>query len=155
MDRLLQVLIIGILTLGVFSTSAITSMANEYGSFEINNESTILQQNRAKLDYSHTIFCEYGTATTCGYCKYAHRALKTIYDERWHPFYYVSFVTDKNVNAESRIEHQYNIWGYPTIYFDGGYEVNKGVYTEMSRLLNWYNNSLVSCGERMVSLSGL
>ena len=107
--------------------------------------------SNSESDELHAVFAEYGTATWCGYCKYAHAALKNIYAGGWYPFYYVSFVTDKNIHAQSRMENQYNINGYPTVYFDGGYGVHVGVYTHVPRLMNWYNTTILNCTTREVA----
>ncbi len=101
-------------------------------------------------DYSHTILGEFGTATWCGYCKYAHAALKNIYAGGWHPFYYISMVTDKNTKAYSRIKNDYNVYGYPTVYFDGGYKVNVGAGSVPAAQAA-YNSSIVACGNRGVN----
>ena len=54
--------------------------------------------NTAGFDVStHTVFGELGTATWCGYCKYAHGALKEIWNDGLYDFYYVSMVDDKDV----------------------------------------------------------
>ncbi|UCF49357.1 MAG: hypothetical protein JSU91_06300, partial [Thermoplasmatales archaeon] len=93
-------------------------------------------------------FAELGTATWCGYCQYAHGALKNIYAGGWHPFYYVSLVDDVNVHAEDRID-ELVISGFPTVWFDGGYKTNVGAGSvESAQAL--YNTSLISCGEREV-----
>ena len=51
------------------------------------------------FDFTHTVFAEFATATTCGYCKYSHAALKTIYASGDYPFYYVSLICNKNSKA--------------------------------------------------------
>ena len=101
-----------------------------------------------KATYTHTILGEYGTATWCGYCKYAHGALKNIYAGVWHPFYYVSLVDDKNSEAEWRID-QYNIYGFPTVWWDGGYKVNVGAGSVPSAK-SAYKSSITSCVNRDV-----
>jgi hypothetical protein len=99
-------------------------------------------------DYTHTVFGEFGTATWCGYCKYAHGALKNIYAGGWHPFYYVSMVDDENVHADTRTS-DYNVYGFPTVWFDGGYEVDVGAGS-VSGAMATYNSSIISCGNRAV-----
>ena len=53
-------------------------------------------------DYSHSIIGEYFTMTTCVPCKYAHAALKDLYKNDYHPFYYITYVYNKgNVSKQS------------------------------------------------------
>lgn len=101
-------------------------------------------------EFSHTIIGEFGTATWCGYCKYAHGALKNIYAGGWHPFYYVSLVCDKNTHAYQRAISELGLTGYPTVYFDGGYKAIVGAGSEESAQAQ-YNSSIVACGEREVN----
>ena len=101
-------------------------------------------------EYTHTILGEFGTATWCTYCKYAHAALKNIYAGCWHPFYYVTFVCDKNTKAYQRAIDELGLTGYPTVYFDGGYLSNVGAGSTPSAQAA-YNASIVNCGERDVN----
>ncbi len=104
--------------------------------------------NTESLDFTHTVFAEAATATTCSFCKYSHAALKTIYASGDYPFYYVSLVTDKNDDAYARVEDDYNANAYPTVWFDGGYEVNVGGGTGNEAQ---YRSSITSCVDRPVS----
>ena len=97
---------------------------------------------------THTSLAEYATATWCGYCKYAHGALKNIYAGGNQDFYYVSLVTDKNNKASQRVS-QFNVYGYPTVYFDGGYRVSVGAGS-IPQAEAAYNSALSACGNRIV-----
>lgn len=97
---------------------------------------------------THTVFGEYGTATWCGYCKYAHGALKELYKGGWHDFYYVSLVDDKNTHAEAR-NTQMGISGFPTVWWDGKYRTNVGASSVPSAMAT-YNSSIIACGARTV-----
>jgi glutaredoxin len=85
-------------------------------------------QNTGNRAFTHTVFAEDGTATWCGYCHYARAALDTIYTSHDYPFFYVCLVADKDTHANSRTL-DYNIYGYPTVWFDGGANVQVGGYT--------------------------
>jgi len=98
-------------------------------------------------DFTHTVFAEYVASTTCGYCKYAHAALKTVYASGDYPFYYVSLVCNKNPIAYARAKNDYNFRGYPTVFFDGGYKLNVGGGTSNEAQ---YRSSITSCGNRAV-----
>jgi len=97
---------------------------------------------------THTVFAETATATTCCFCKYSHAALKTIYATGDYPFYYVSLVCNKNFKAYTRVKDDYNCAGYPTVWFDGGYEVDVGGNTGNEAQ---YRSSIDSCINRDVS----
>ena len=62
---------------------------------------------------THTVLAEYGTATWCGYCKYAHAAFKNIWAGGNQDFYYVIFVNDVNSYCGQRMTES-NLYGYRT-----------------------------------------
>lgn len=98
---------------------------------------------------THTVFGEYGTATWCTYCKYAHGALKEIYADGIYDFYYVSLVDDKDMPGRQRVRTDYNIYGFPTVFFDGGYQVKVGAGSIPSAKAS-YESAINICGARDV-----
>ena len=98
---------------------------------------------------SHTVLGEFGTATTCGYCKYAHGALKEIQTDGIHDFYYVSMVYNKNTHAAQRLITDYNVYGFPTVFFDGGYQVKVGAGS-IPGAKAAYESAINVCGARAV-----
>ena len=72
---------------------------------------------------SIVVFCEEATATWCTNCPKTAQALHDIYQSGDFDFYYVALVADENPKAESRLIEEYNIYAYPTTYFDGGYQL--------------------------------
>ena len=96
-------------------------------------------------NFTHTVFIEEGTATWCQYCPAMGHALHSIYDSEDYPFYYVALVTDMNSDAQARI-NQYNLGGYPTSFFDGGYKVLVGGESSESP----YRSRIRSSGKRDV-----
>lgn len=70
-------------------------------------------------NYSRYVFIELGTKIVCSECPKISNILNDIYKSGDYPFYYVSLPQD-NPKALSRI-NDYDIWGYPTVYIDGGY----------------------------------
>jgi thiol-disulfide isomerase/thioredoxin len=98
-------------------------------------------------DFTHTVFCEQGSATWCPYCPRAAEALYNIYSSAKYPFYYVSLIYDKNEKAKERLSEDYNLKGFPTCFFDGGYEVLYGGYSGDEP----YENKIISAGERNVA----
>jgi hypothetical protein len=138
MKKIIPICLIGILICTAFGAAAVT-----------NNVDIKESQNQESRDFTHTIFGEYGTATWCSWCQYAHGALKEIYAEGQYPFYYVSLVTDKNTGASQRCLTDYNAYGWPTVWFDGGYKVEVGAGS-IPEAKAAYINNINQCGSRVV-----
>jgi glutaredoxin len=136
MKKIIIICIVGIL------------LSTAFGAVAVTNNGQIKDDKNQNSRATHTVFGEYGTATWCGYCKFAHGALKEIYAEGQYDFYYVSLVTDKNAKANQRCG-EYNIYGYPTVWFDGGYKVNVGAGSIPSAK-SAYISSITQCGNRVV-----
>ena len=68
---------------------------------------------------SRFVFIELGTKIVCSECPKVSIILNELYSSGHYPFYYVSLPQD-NPKALTRI-NDFNIWGYPTAYIDGGY----------------------------------
>jgi thiol-disulfide isomerase/thioredoxin len=102
-------------------------------------------QNTVNEEFTHTVFCEEATATWCGYCPEAAEALGKIYDSEDYPFYFVAMIADKSDSAYDRLLDDYNLYGYPTCYFDAGYKVVVGAGSESA-----YRNRIETCGKRDV-----
>ncbi|KYK20776.1 hypothetical protein AYK24_03570 [Thermoplasmatales archaeon SG8-52-4] len=98
--------------------------------------------------YSHNISGEFFTLTTCTYCKYAHKALKNIYNGNNYPFNYISFVYNKNEHASERYG-ELDIFVTPTVAWDGGFIRDEGAQS-IQEAMDKYNSSIVSCGNRSV-----
>lgn len=75
---------------------------------------------------NHTVLIEEGTATWCTNCPAVATILHNLYDSGEFNFYYVGMVDDKNSLAQNRLHTDYNIYGFPTVYIDGGYKVVVG-----------------------------
>lgn len=82
--------------------------------------------NTVTEDFTHTVFIEEGTGSWCKPCVQASENLHEIYESGEYPFYFVGLVQDKVQKAADRLDNEYNIFGYPTCYYDGGYEVKVG-----------------------------
>ena len=134
--------LISIVILGIFILSGLGAVAENNTNMEKN---TITFSGG---DETHTVFAELGTSTMCGFCKYAHGALKNIYEQGNYDFYYISLVDDKNTVAEARID-EYNFYGFPTVWFDGGYIVEVGAGSIPSAQIN-YQNAITQAENRNV-----
>ena len=84
------------LTIGILSTLLILTLASN---LTIADPEPTDESTRS----THTVLGEYGTATWCGYCRYAHAALKNIYAGGQQDFYYVTFVNDMNPYCAPRM----------------------------------------------------
>jgi hypothetical protein len=63
-------------------------------------------------------------------------------------FYYVSLVDNKCTKASQRLA-QYNLYGFPTVFFDGGYRVKVGAGS-VGQAKNAYEGRIITCGTRFV-----
>ncbi len=77
-------------------------------------------------DTAHTVLVEEGTATWCSNCPAVADVLHDLYEPENPSFYYVSMVEDKNTKAHHRLYDEYNVYGFPTVFIDGGYRVVMG-----------------------------
>ena len=102
--------------------------------------------NTVNEDFTHTVFVEEATATWCPHCPVMAEALNDIYQSGDYPFYFVAMIADMADDAENRLIQDYNIYGYPSAYFDGGQKVIVGGYDDES----YYRTRIEQCGARDV-----
>jgi len=96
--------------------------------------------------FTHTMFAELGTELPCSNCHVARENLHKVFTSNDFPFYYVTLVDFVDTAAIDRIE-EYNLYGYPTVWFDGGYRVEVGGLAEGEQ---YYRQHLTDCGARIV-----
>jgi glutaredoxin len=133
--------IIGIIIASLFILGAASVPARQ------DTATPTTQPQPASRVFTHAVFAEDATATWCGYCHFAREALDNIYKSGDYPFYYVCNVDDKNTHAAAR-NTEYNVQGFPTVFFDGGYNVQVGGYSGNE---NAYRNVIQSIGSRSVA----
>jgi len=75
---------------------------------------------------THYVFIEEGTATDCKNCPIVGNILHDLYESGKYNFYYVSLVNDRSSEAQTRLSIDYDIYGFPTVFIDGGYKVIVG-----------------------------
>jgi hypothetical protein len=63
---------------------------------------------------------------------------------------YVGLIDDKCVHAANRID-EFNILGFPTTYFDGGYRISWGGYSDTTFQQAWFEAIIDTCGMRVVN----
>lgn len=101
--------------------------------------------NVVNEDFTHSVFVEEATATWCPYCPAMATALYNIYNSGDYPWYFTALVSDMNSQAAQRL-NEYNTYGYPTAFFDGGYQV----YVGGSSSESVYRTRIQTCGDRAV-----
>jgi len=139
MKKILPIWIIGILILSGFGAAALNN-DREIQYLETQNFKT----SDGGRDYTHTVLVEIGTGPWCYWCQFTNAVMHDIYSNGNYDFEYVELV-DTNPKAVERI-NEFNIAGYPTSWFDGGYEVVVGGYDTWS----YYTSKMDSCGARSV-----
>lgn len=72
--------------------------------------------------------------------------MNSIYRSGDYPLYYTALVADKNSVAYNRLDRDYNYAGVPSCFFDGGYQVLVGGYSDEY----YYRSRIESCGARAV-----
>ena len=136
MKKFITICIVGILLCTAFGAVALDS-----------DMKTQDDTNKGDKTYTHTVFAEDATATWCGYCHYAREALDKIYTSGVYPFYYVCMVDDMNTHASARI-NDFNLAGFPTVFFDYGYKTVIGGWTGAEAA---YKTAINQCGARSVA----
>ena len=74
----------------------------------------------------HTVFIEEATATWCTNCPNVANILYSLYESHKYNFYYVALINDTNSVAAERNTKYYTVYGFPTVFIDGGYKVIMG-----------------------------
>jgi len=92
--------------------------------------------NEIIRNFEHTVFIEEGTANWCDNCPIISDIIENLYESGNYNFYYVSLIEDQSNIAKNRLEEDYNILGYPTLFIDGGYKVMMGSLFEKSDIEN-------------------
>lgn len=109
------------------------------------HQKTIEYNQLSSQDFTHAVFAEYVTTTTCPYCPPASNQLYSIYNSGDYDFYYVSLVADANPRILKRVG-ELNVVGVPDVYFDGGYKNIGGAQSSEQP----YRTAIEQCGQRTV-----
>ncbi len=92
---------------------------------------TIVDETNGDDEYTRNVFVEEGSFTTCTYCPIVASILDELYTSGNYNFYYVTLIRS-NVKAVDRLDNEYNLFGLPTVFVDGGYKVLMGGMHEKS-----------------------
>jgi len=115
--------------------------------FEVSIEKVNENPISTMQDFTHSVFIEYGTLTTCPPCVTASAQLYSIYNSGDLDFNYVTLVYDEgNINVRGRLI-DLGVVAVPDVIFDGGFQRVKG--GQASELP--YRNAITQSGERDVS----
>jgi hypothetical protein len=76
-------------------------------------------------DLVHTVFIEEATGEGCVYCPGVSELIHDMFKSGEYNFHYVSMVTDHQ-KASDHLYDDYNLFGQPTVYIDGGFNVLLG-----------------------------
>ena len=125
------------------------------GSLPSTDTSIIQTENETESSdrsYSHDIFGEFFTLTTCVPCKYSHRALKYLYAGEYHPLHYITLVYDQEVGnkwADQRHD-ELGVTASPTTVWDGGFKKDQGSNEDVEEDMADFNVSIIAAGNRNV-----
>jgi glutaredoxin len=109
------------------------------------HQKTIQPNQIISEDFTHAVFAEYVTTTTCPYCPPASNQLYSIYNSEDYDFYYVSLVADASPRILKRVG-ELNVVGVPDVFFDGGYKNIGGAQNNEQP----YQAAIDQCGQRPV-----
>jgi hypothetical protein len=140
MNKIFIICIIGFLVLSGINAVAFD---DKNGNNEFDKQ-YIKKTTSSERDYTHKVLVEVGTGSWCYWCQFTNAVMHDIYENGDYNFEYVELV-DSNPIAVNRI-NDFNIAGYPTSWFDGGYGVVIGGYDTWSE----YTSQMDSCGARAV-----
>jgi len=96
---------------------------------------------------THYVFIEEGTATDCKSCPNVANILHELYESGKYNFYYVSLINDRSSEAQTRLSIDYDIYGTPAVFIDGGYKVIVGGLYSKSK----YEQAILEAGSRDAS----
>lgn len=98
---------------------------------------------------THTVFIEEATATWCSNCPAVANILHALYETHNYNFYYVALINDTNPIAMERNWKEYNVYGYPTVFVDGGFKVILGANNPESIYADAINTAQLRVGPKI------
>lgn len=89
------------------------------------DNNTTKENIKINMNYknTHTVFCEFASNASCNNCPETAEILSQIYTSNDYDFEYITYVTNEHSLALDALVKHYNIAGYPTCFFDAGYEI--------------------------------
>jgi len=114
-NKFLKILFITIVIFSLFSGASAIPM--------IQNDTSTYQNSSLETESSHTVFCEFAVNTNLTNSAETANILQNIYESGEYDFQYITYVSDQYTKASDWLGDKYNIRGFPTCFFDGGFEV--------------------------------
>ena len=96
-------------------------------------------------EFTHTIFCEIATATSCQYCPTMADEVMNVFKSGEYPFFFIEMVMDMSSQANARM-NDYNVLGIPAAFYDGGIKNIIGAGAGSS----YHKEIIEECGKRDV-----
>jgi len=78
-------------------------------------------------DFTHSVFIDAMEFSWCPYCEVDSLFKLKMTSEI--PFHFVAIIPDVDSTAHNFAVQQYNLWGTPTLFVDGGYSTNLGLFS--------------------------
>ena len=105
--------------------------------------------NAVFQNFSHTVFLEECTSSTCHYCPVFAGVVDQVYQSGHYPFLYTALIgsVDENLTTLEQVGqrwYDYNLVGVPTGYADGGYITTSNITTDGLQTI------IEDCGQRDV-----
>jgi len=108
----------------IFITAVIFSLFSGVSAIPIIQNNTSTYQNSSlETESSHTVFCELAVDSNQANSKETANLLQDIYESGEYDFQYITYVSDQYIKSSDWLKDQYNIRGFPTCFFDGGFDV--------------------------------
>jgi hypothetical protein len=132
---------IGFITIVIFSLFSQVSAISH-----TQNDSSTYQNPKTVTESSHKVFCELAVSTDLSNSAETAKILQEIYESGEYDFQYITYVSNEYSQASDWLSDEYNIRGFPTCFFDGGFEVLYNV----SALKDYYENKIYISSYRNV-----
>ena len=114
--------------------------------FSINNLKKETSSSNFNAEFTHKVFVEYGTMTTCGPCVTANAQLYSIYSSGDLDFNYVTLVWDEGVKKVHNRLKDLGVVSVPHVFFDGKFKNILGGQSSETP----YRNAITLSGNRTV-----
>jgi len=83
---------------------------------------TVNEDDNNGNEYVRNVFVEEGALNSCKFCPIISEWLYELYNSGDYNFYFVTLV-GLDDNAADRLNNEYKLLGFPTVFIDGGYKV--------------------------------
>ncbi|MBN2603224.1 MAG: hypothetical protein JXA91_03730 [Candidatus Thermoplasmatota archaeon] len=107
-----------------FTIIVIFSLFSQVSAIHIlQTDNSTYQNSTLENESSHKVFCELAVNTELTNSAETAKILQEIYESKEYDFQYITYVSDQYPQASDWLSDEYNVRGFPTCFFDGGFEV--------------------------------